>query len=375
MKKIFFLSLFVILLFCSITLADNIVNIQGAATVAYKGKEATPQDKQKAFLIAEQNAIDKYYSEKGSSYINNFNKIQQTVFNNISNYILSSNIISQQDNKDFKIYQISLNVELNLAALNNALQQVASNHSLVKSSIAFFFVARSVSSEKIYETRKYQRADVKYNGYVNQNNSKSGSETQSINNNSIGVGSGVNNSNITASHVSKVVETGGSNYLQATKYKYNIINSEYIDTIVSGNFAESGFNVVEASFIAPEAKAFINVDQIKKEYESGDLNPKTLFNMAEGMRLLSIPYLALATLDVGLPYQDPDTGLEKVYVTVTGSVYNVTNRFPIVVVKVGPEQYAGIGPTENVAQINALKLAAKQASEEIISRMNAKSIY
>jgi len=95
----------------------------------------------------------------------------------------------------------------------------------------------------------------------------------------------------------------------------------------------------------------------------------------QGLQAAQIPYLALATLDVGLPDTDPATGLARVYVTVTGKVVDVTGRFPRTLASVGPEQFAGTGPSSDVAQTNALKLAADKAARELVSQVNVVGVH
>lgn len=113
------------------------------------------------------------------------------------------------------------------------------------------------------------------------------------------------------------------------------------------------------------------VSDIENDYKSGnDLQAKTLRSIAFGMKEASVPYVALGTLDVGLPAKDPQTGLMRVGVTVNAKVWDVTKPIPRTKSAVGPVVYLGVGPSEDVARANALKLAANSAAQELSSRMN-----
>jgi len=70
----------------------------------------------------------------------------------------------------------------------------------------------------------------------------------------------------------------------------------------------------------------------------------------------------MATLDVGQVGVDPATGLKRMVVTVNAKVLDVGQRIPESVAVAGPTQYAGVGPTEDEARTNALKLAAQSAA-------------
>ena len=112
------------------------------------------------------------------------------------------------------------------------------------------------------------------------------------------------------------------------------------------------------------------VSEIEADYKSGnDLQPKTLRSIAAGMKEAQIPYIALGTLDVGLPAKDPQTGLVRVSVTVNAKIWDVTRPIPRTRVAVGPMDYSGVGPNEAEARGNALKSAANSASQELSSRM------
>jgi hypothetical protein len=87
-----------------------------------------------------------------------------------------------------------------------------------------------------------------------------------------------------------------------------------------------------------------------------DLKPATLASLVSGMRAAQIPYVALGTLDVGLADTDGNTGLMRVAVTVNAKLLDISQTIPDTLASVGPVQYAGVGPTEDEARNNALKL-------------------
>jgi len=129
---------------------------------------------------------------------------------------------------------------------------------------------------------------------------------------------------------------------------------------------------VEAAMV--ESDKF-KVADIEEDYKSGnDLQPKTLRSLAGSIREATVPYVALGTLDVGLPEKDPQTGLMRVAVTVSAKVWDVTKAIPRTRVAVGPVIYAGVGPNADEARGNALKSAAGSAAQELSSRMTAAGI-
>ena len=82
----------------------------------------------------------------------------------------------------------------------------------------------------------------------------------------------------------------------------------------------------------------------------------------------------LATFDVGVPMEDPATGLRRVAVTVTGRVLDLKSGLPREVASVPAVQFFAIGPDNAVASTKALKDAALAATREIVSRLNAAGV-
>jgi hypothetical protein len=101
----------------------------------------------------------------------------------------------------------------------------------------------------------------------------------------------------------------------------------------------------------------------------------SLAQVEAGLRSAQVPYLALGTLDVGFANTDPATGLRRVSVVVNAKILDLTDTIPESVATVGPVQYFGLGPTDGEAQTNALKLAAENASHDLISQLTNAGIH
>jgi len=171
--------------------------------------------------------------------------------------------------------------------------------------------------------------------------------------------------------VSANVQTGGSTTQKADDIQWKLMPSGNLDAAVSGIFAQAGFDVVDVGYVEPQSHGLLSLKALQDDYKTGDdPKPQTLRNTAAGLQAAQVPYLALTTLDVGTKDVDPDTGLTRVYVTVTGKVLDLSGRFPRTVSSVGPVQYAGTGPSQDVAQTNALKLAADKAARELVNQIN-----
>jgi len=372
MQVIRFLLLAVLALSSQFALAQ-IENAKGSATVTYAGK-IKPEDKNKAFREAQVKAVERYYAESGDSESANFDNVRDKVLENLDKFVLSASLISEQEFPDKKQYNVVVRIELNVAKLRNTLKAnsaIGSTAAANKSPLTFVFMARQVASVKEYDARQVKRVEVRGEASANRSDREKTSESERVGGGSVKTGAAADRSMTASAQRSLTVETGGSRLQKADDTAWRLIPAQSLNAQFTGVFAKAGFDVVEAAYVEPQSQGLLSVKAIERDYETGnDLAPETLRNTAQGLKNAQIPYLALGTLDVGVKDTDPGTGLVRVYVTVTGKILDLNSRFPRTVSSVGPVQFAGTGPTESVAQTNALKLAADNAARELVSQIN-----
>lgn len=341
-------------------------------------KEAPDTIKQKAQQEAALKAVEAYYAEAGQSESANFDAIRAKILENQGRYILETAVISENDNTKDSQYSVVVRVSLNVANLRNAVQAssaVAKAADSEKSALSFVFVSRQVDSTKSFDDRVYKRQDnsAAYSATRQDRNavSEKSSEGESIKRSQIsthGSASSEVDRGVNLSAKSTITsETGGSTVSRASESTWRVMPSANLNQVFVAQFSQAGYDVIEAAMV--ESDKF-KVSEIEGDYKSGnDLQPKTLRSIAAGMKDAQIPYIALGTLDVGLPTKDAQTGLMRVAVTVTAKVWDVTRPIPRTRVAVGPVNYSGVGPTEAEARGNALKSAANSAAQELSSRM------
>ncbi len=280
-----------------------------------------------------------------------------------------------------------MRASLNVANLRNAMQAnsaVGKAADSEKSMLSFVFVSRQVASEKTFDDRVYKRseASMQVSGQASRQETNSTkektSEGESVRKSQVdtfGSKTEKRDDNVSIDASAKAVatsETGGSTTRKASETTWRLLPSANLNQVFVSNFSQAGYDVVEAAMV--ESDKF-KVSDIENDYKSGnDLQPKTLRAIASGMKEASVPYVALGTLDVGLPAKDSQTGLMRVDVTVNAKVWDVTKPIPRTKSAVGPIVYSGVGPNEDVARGNALKSAANSAAQELSSRMSTLAI-
>lgn len=354
---------------------------------AFDKKEAPAKVKQQAQQEAMLKAVEAYFAEAGQAEASNFDGIRSKILQDPGRYVLDSTVIAEDDNKkDFK-YSVVVRASLNVANLRNAMQAnsaVGKAADSEKSMLSFVFVSRQVASEKTFDDRVYKRseASMQVSGQASRQETNSTkektSEGESVRKSQVdtfGSKTEKRDDNVSIDASAKAVatsETGGSTTRKASETTWRLLPSANLNQVFVSNFSQAGYDVVEAAMV--ESDKF-KVSDIENDYKSGnDLQPKTLRAIASGMKEASVPYVALGTLDVGLPAKDSQTGLMRVDVTVNAKVWDVTKPIPRTKSAVGPIVYSGVGPNEDVARGNALKSAANSAAQELSSRMSTLAI-
>ncbi|MCL2871376.1 MAG: hypothetical protein FWF41_00060 [Betaproteobacteria bacterium] len=327
---------------------------------------------------AQLKAVEFYYAEAGESESENFDAVRDKILANPDRYILESTVLAEEDNPDKKQYTTTVRISLNVASLRNLVKAnsaVAKVGAGEKSPLAFVFVSRQVASVKSFDDRVYKRVDESVKGSVSETTAQSGVEGESLRGGQIRTNAATAARTDAAAARSQTIETGGSTVKRASETTYRLIPSANLNQVFSSTFTRAGFSVKDAAFIEPLTGGKFKVSDVEADYQSGnDLKPATLQSIASGMRIAHIPYVALGTLDVGSVDKDPATGLVRVSVTVNAKIYDMTQTIPDTKASVGPIQYSGVGPSEDEARGNALKLAANNAARELTSQITTQGV-
>jgi hypothetical protein len=351
----------------------QVVTVRGMGSANYK-QAATAEDKAKALKAAQINAVERYFAENGDAETQNFDKIRGALESSLNEFVLGSTILNEEDQASKKQYVLVVRVELNVPRLRNAIKAstaVGAAPGAARSTLTFLFVGRQAASVRTFDARTYARTDESRSAEGTAAVSHQGKEREQISAQSVETKANVNLNASASVNTSAEKETGGSTTQKADDVAWRIVPTGYVNSAVSGIFASSGFEVVDAAYIEPESGGLLSIKNMEQDYTSGnDLKPQTLRNTAGGLQKAGIPYMALTTIDIGIRDKDPATGLVRVNVTVTGKVLDLQGRFPKTVSSVGPVQYAGIGQNEEVATTNAIKQAASTAARELVSQIN-----
>jgi len=347
---------------------------RGKATLSYTAKSATPEVKAKALQTAQLKAVEFYFAEAGESESASFDALRGKIAENPDRYILDTTVLSEEESSSAKQYTVAVKVSLNIANLRNDLKAGSAVGKAARSErtpLAFVLVSREQDSEKAFDTRVTKRMDQGIKLEASRTTSGNGTEGEAIRRGRASTSESRSDSVTAGASLSRTVETGGTRTRRASESTWRIYPSANLSQVFTQIFARAGFKVNEASLVEPYTKGQFKVAMVEEDYKAGnDLTSATLHSIAQGMRTAQIPHIALVTLDLGLVDADPQTGMQRVAVTVNARVLDLTPAIPDTIASVGPVQYAGLGPTEAEARTNALKLAASNAARELSTQLN-----
>lgn len=344
------------------------VSEKGMARLTYSGWSLSPIDRQTALHKAEMNALERYIADTNAARSKTFEAQEDRFTSHIDDYILGTTVLSEDQDKASKSYNVVIRADINGTRLLNDLGGgSASAVDVAKTghgTITFLFLARSQSSVQSFDDKVYKRTD------VDDSMTRSSHEGESIKAHSIDTSDG------TQQHSTEATTTGGSVTRKADKVDWSVSSASDADAAMTGVFSDAGYDVVEADQVEGASGGLVNIGNIRDAYSHGnDLPSNVMYNTTQGVQRAGIGFLALGTLDVGMPDRDPVSGNARIYVVVTGKVFNVQGRFARTLVSIGPVQYAGLGPDASVARTNALKEAANHAAQQMIDELNSKGIH
>lgn len=344
---------------------------KGTATVTFDGK-LTAAVKERALQEAKVNALDRYIAQTDTAKSRNYERTRPQLVASINSYVLDATVLSEEGDIKSGRYTVAIRAEINGPGLENALvgsSAVASAPTDQKSLMTFVFVAREQGTVQSFDDKVYKRVDAGTTGSANASVQHSGKDSEHITGSSVATSEKESASGSYQGNVSATVTTGGSTTAKADAIAWDVSSADDINSVMTGAFTAAGYEVVEAEYVDQ-----LDVDSIRKAYGSGDdLSPAVLQGAVRGVRAAgAFRYFAVGKLDVGMRDKDPASGLTRVYVTVSGKVLDVSGAYPKTVSSVGPEQFAGLGPSQTVARTNALQLAASAAAERLIGALNVR---
>jgi hypothetical protein len=271
---------------------------------------------------------------------------------NLDKLIIESVVVATQKDADTRTLKVVLRVAFNDEAVNqmvskltvgNGQQAARSQDSL----FTFLFMARKATSITQFDAR---RTSIRQAEAAN---------------------AGADDGGVTAT---RTQVSGGSSQQKADTVTYEVGSSQDVDTAMGEVLSTSGIEYVGYDDIVSNCHG-VAPKRFQAEFvQSDELSPQTRNEVIKAARECEVRYFATGTIDTEVATVDPVTGKQQVFVSVRSQLWDISKKLPRKVGSVGPKQYSGLGPNQNVAGRNALALAARDVIRTLVDQLNAKGI-
>ena len=353
----------VIILFLSLlplACPAQLVESKGIGEIVFQGIQPTVKEVANAMRAAQLDALGRYTAELSPTMQEEYRSMQSYCEANLDQYVKTVLTLDRQEDKKLKALKIVIRAEINTGKLKgdfkaqSKVAQLTSDHE--KSTITFVFLSRKAQKVKTYGDRKTVDSTSTQGQSAKDEVTTDGGFIQK-------------NSQLTQG---QTATTGSSTETLADAVTYVVASSDDLDGTVSRIFSTAGFELANASDLFDDGL----IGAFKKDFSQGeDASASTRQAAAKLCRDSEVKFMAIGKMDIDRNLTDPASGLVRVFVNVNAKVMNLTKKVPTTAASIGPVQFSGLGPTQSVAERNALQQAAEKASEDLVSQMRTKGLF
>ncbi len=367
------LPLFIALLLMPFSINSATTYSTGVGTVEFNGKckDNRPRSKDdhfKAIEKAKKAAWDKYTGKFSAEKMSNYMANSGNFVSELDKYITEYAILETDCSKSRRVYTVAIKASINSTMVDVTLAQfnssTGSSSALKGKRVAYYIVARKVSSAKSFDTKNTRQSekvtmiDADESNYSDDTSvSFSGQTTER----------------------SKIT-TGGSAVKKSEQREYVLSDNQAgVDNAIANSLKRIQTRPMVGASIDVRTGNDGLFDTIRQEFIGNGSNGESNISSNSFVTLVAgfdhpaisgrVEHFLLGTMDAGPPRIDPDTGLTAVDVYVNAQLVWVDMGFEEVLAFVGPIARTGLGADERLAENQALKLAADVAIDELINKI------
>ena len=330
-----------------------------------EGEEPDDEEKDKAKLKARSAAWQGYINSLEANYLKAYMTNKQKIDGELGFYI-SNEIVSSAWDESSEILTVKNCITINKERLKTALNVKPKVRSGKGSRFVTLFVAREALKAETFDgnVRKARSA---------RTLSKSLNKSKEIAIASGGTAIATSSQKAMTSNRSKT-SSSGSTVRRSDQISYKIISSNAADGAMSKSLTDAGFE----SSLYKDVQAFcggVSEDEVKETFKNKEelTGPQRVSAMKSSIACKG-KFFALGTMTADVARTHMQTGLKQVAVRVQGEIYNLTDFPPIRIATIPPQQFQGLGPSQDEARTNALFLAGTEAGKIITKSLQDKGI-
>lgn len=357
----------VLLVLAGIPAAQAQQIVEGVGTVALDGKckQNAPRKTSvvdAATQAAKASAISSYASQKFSKAKSKiFYEKEADILANADKYFVSWDVVEAMCDNKTKKYSLVISAVINENRLNIEVEEGSVAETVTRqqrSYMATLFVARKMDVLSSGPTTK-----------TSSESSQSGKSAERL------TASGTSAMSETKAQSKSTSESSSTTMTASDKVKYARWTNQDHEIKLLEKLSEGYFRAIKGADIQVNAPGF-DVAAMETDFvKAGKIAPGNYRSALNALRDFNFKYFAYGTMDVGPPRTNPDSGLVEVYVTVNGTVSDVSDIFADTITSVGPIQFSGQGPDQSVAATMALQKAGEETGQRIVDAMQQRGLY
>lgn len=303
-----------------------------------------------AIEIAKANAWKNYVAKLNKAKQQLMSRYEKELVANIDNFII--NLVVLDKTNQGQILRMAVRVAFNDVAIDQFVETLSVGNYQKKTpskgpQFSFLFMAREQASVVKFDTRHTDVQQV---------------ESSAVTADDGGVS------------VQQKIVSGGNKMQKKDAVTYAVSSSQDLDSAMGEMLTTSRIEYAGYDDIVANCEG-VPVSTFKNQFVNSDeLEPQTRKKIIDAVRRCEVPYFAYGTIDTGLAKVDPVTGQQQVFVSVRSQLWDISRKLPTKIGSVGPKQYSGLGPDQDIASKNALVLAAKDLANTLLDQLNAKGI-
>jgi hypothetical protein len=341
--------------------------VEGIGTVELDGrcKKNAPRKAavvEAATQAAKESALNNYASRKFSKAKSKiYYEKESRIFAEADKYFVSWDIVEAMCDTKLKKYSMVITAVIDENRLNIEVEEGSAAETVnrsQKSLMATLFVARKMDVLSSGPSTK-----------TSSESSQSGKSAERL------TASGTSAMSETKSQSSSSSSSESSTITASDKFKFSRWPNQDHEIKLLQKLSDGYFRAISGANIQVNAPAF-DVAAMEADFiKGGKIGPQNYRKALQALRDFNFKYFAYGTMDVGPPRRDPDSGLFVVYVTVNGTVSDVSDIFADTITAVGPIQFSGQGPDQTVAATMALQKAGEETGQRIVDFMQQQGLY
>mgnify|MGYP001181495403 CR=1 FL=1 len=355
------LSLLSIGFFPSYASTEVVVKGTGFNSISKGCSKDKPRDKglhEATMEKAKKKAWKRFVSKQEDDVIDTYDENEDEILENLDDFILDMSVLNQDCDKSSKTYELIIRMTVDDRAFNRFLTKATGNTSRQGA------LAGQTTLILLYPRVVERRIDARRADVNETRSSFVGDEVSDVDESS---------ASISERSVSKTAKiTGGST--SAAKNIYKAGNQQ--DAQASATRALRRFKMratFPANMVARSERMGVDasfLNTLRDEFiQEGNYSFETLANLENfSMDIGAYQYIVLGSIDISAAREDKQSGLPRVTAIVNIELYEATMDGNFVLASAN-ESYNSVAETQEEAQSDALKKAAKSAIEGLFTQI------